>query len=466
MLRSPLTLAALATAAVPHFRPVTVQGTSTAQDDRFQVAYVTTADGREWVVRAGRSTAAGAQMEQSDGLLRLLAARVPFAVPRIEGVATSDDGTVVSVQTRLPGSPLVWRGLQAGSAVARSIGQALAAVHGTDPRAVEEAGLPTYDADAYRARRLATLDRAAATGHVPSGLLSRWERALEEVALWKFATCTVHGPLEGSHVLVEDSKVVAMTGWEQAGVSDPAADFAVLSVFADPAAFDTVLEAYAGARRDSIDSHLERRVRLAAELQRVNALMDAVTSDDSDLIARRTAALSRLDEAMRDDESLLPPAPGRRKLPDLSAQEPVPAVDPDDIEVVDFEDAGSDDETVEIPVTPRDRAAAKPIGAKPAVENAAVVDAAGADAADADASVGDASVMDPAGANGASPAAASAEPADAAADKSVAAPVDEEPEPSSYPIDEDADSATDGPHTDVAPDGESPADPKSGGPRD
>ncbi|GGB44983.1 hypothetical protein GCM10011492_40100 [Flexivirga endophytica] len=358
MLRSPLNLAALATAAVPHFRPATVQGTSTAHDDRFQVAFVTTADGKEWVVRAGRSTAAGAQMEQSDGLLRLLASRVPFAVPRIEGTAVADDGTVVSVQTRLPGNPLVWRDLRAGSPVARSIGRALAAVHDTDPRAVEEAGLPGYDADAYRARRLATLDRAAATGHVPSGLLSRWERALEEIALWKFATCTVHGPLEGSHVLVDGDEVVAMTGWEQAGVSDPAADFAVLSVLAEPAAFDTVLESYAGARRDSLDPHLERRVRLAAELQRVNALMDAVTSNDSELVARRSAALRRLDESMQDDESLLPPAPGRRNMPQVAAQEPTPAVDPDDIEVVEFQDAGSDDETVEIPVSPRDKAAA------------------------------------------------------------------------------------------------------------
>ncbi|WP_446664692.1 phosphotransferase [Flexivirga sp. B27] len=360
MLRSPLKLAALATAAVPHFQPTSVQGSSAAADERFQVAFVTTADGNQWVVRAGLSTASGAQMEQSDGLLRLLAKRVPFSVPRIQGTAIADDGTVVSVQTRLPGSPLVWRELRPGSVIARSIGRALAALHDTDPRAVEEAGLPTYDADAYRARRLATLDRAAATGHVPSGLLSRWERALEEVALWKFATCTVHGPLEGSHVLVDGDEVVAMTGWEQAGVSDPAADFAVLSVLAEPAAFDTVLEAYAGARHDSIDPHLERRVRLAAELQRVNALMDAVSSNDSELVARRKAALQRLDEAVRDDESLLPAAPGRRTMPEVTPSEPAPAVDPEDIEVVDFQDAGSDDETVEIPVGARQEVAAGP----------------------------------------------------------------------------------------------------------
>nr|WP_246336860.1 phosphotransferase [Flexivirga oryzae] len=348
-----MTLAALATAAVPHFDPTSVQGTSASDDARFQVAYVTTSDGRQWVVRAGLSTAAGAQMEQSDGLLRLLTKRVPFAVPRIEGTAVAEDGTVAAVLPRLPGTSMVWRELRPGSVIARSIGRALAAVHDVDPRAVEEAGLPTYDADAYRARRLATLDRAAATGHVPPALLSRWERALEEVALWKFATCTVHGPLEGSHVLVDGNEVVAMTGWEQAGVSDPAADFAVLSVLAEPAAFDTVLEAYAGARHDGVDTHLERRVRLAAELQRVNALMDAVTAGEEGLVRRRAAALARLAESVDGDESLLPPAPGRRTMPEPAPQDPKPAVDPDDIEVVDFEDAGSDDETVEIPVAQR-----------------------------------------------------------------------------------------------------------------
>lgn len=353
MHRSPLTLAALATAAVPHFRPTSVRGGVTGDEDRFQIAHVTTGDGKQWVVRAGLSTAAGAQMEQSDGLLRLLAKKVPFAIPRIEGTAVADDGTVVAVQPQLSGSPLVWRELQPGSVIARAVGRALAVIHDSDPRAVEEAGLPTYDADAYRARRLATLDRAAATGHVPAGLLSRWERALEEVALWKFATCTVHGPLEGGHVLIDGNEVAAVTGWEEAGVSDPAADFAVLSVLAEPAAFDTVLEAYAGARKDTIDSHLERRVRLAAELQRVNALMDAVSNEDDELIARRAAALHRLAEATQDDDSLLPAAPGRRRVPQLPEREPTPPVDPDDIEVVEFEDASSDAETVEIPVNGR-----------------------------------------------------------------------------------------------------------------
>nr|WP_246242142.1 phosphotransferase [Flexivirga aerilata] len=426
-----------------------VQGTETHRDDRFQVAYLTTDDDKEWVVRASLSTAAGAQMEQSDALLKLLAKRLPYALPRIEGSITADDGSTIAVQPRLRGTPSVWRELPAGGDLARAVGSALAVLHDVDPRVVEEAGLPTYDADAYRARRLATLDRAAATGQVPTGLLARWERALEEVTLWKFATCTVHGPLEGAHVLV-DGDISAITGWERAGVSDPAEDFAVLSVLAPPESFDTVLEAYAAARRDAPDPHLERRVRLAAELQRVNALLDAVSTDDDDLVRRRASALRRLDEATQDDDSLMPPTPGRRR-PAPVEEEPAPAVDPKDIEVVELTDAESDDETVEIPIAKvSDEADTKPeiAGAqgdsaagsaqKSAQESAETsgrsADQTSARSADQTSarSVGEASA---AGATGTAGAAQTGPDDDA----------EEGPEPSSYPLEdgEDAENAED-----------------------
>ena len=104
------------------------------------------------------------------------------------------------------------------------------------PRLYEEAGLPSYDADTYRTRRLSELDRAAATGHVPTGLLARWEAALEDVSLWRFAPTPTHGDLAGEQVLAvfeddEDAstgRVRAFTGWEDAKVADPADDFAAL----------------------------------------------------------------------------------------------------------------------------------------------------------------------------------------------------------------------------------------------
>ncbi|NHN56486.1 phosphotransferase [Calidifontibacter sp. DB0510] len=352
MLRPPAVLAALADAAVPGLRPRSFAAMPTRPGDRFQSVRVIDADDRDWTVRMSLSPADGAGLEQADRFASLLAKRVPFAVPRVEGRLVLPDRTAVIVQRSLPGSPSVWRELAAGDDLARSLGRALAVLHEVDPRVADEAGVPAYDADGYRARRLATLDRAATTGLVPSGLLARWERALEEVSLWKFATCVTHGPLEGHDVLSDGGEVRAITGWERAAVGDPADDFAALHSLAPQDAFDTVLETYAGARSEAPDGHLVRRIRLSAELQRVTALLEAVQADDEPMVERRAAALRRLDEQTEHDESLLPATPRPRPvLVEPLEEEPF---EPGDIEAVEVREADEDEETVEIPTNDQD----------------------------------------------------------------------------------------------------------------
>ncbi len=338
MLRSPEVLAALADAALPRLLPRSVAALPTRVTDRFQEALVEGADGEQWTVRVSRNAAAGAAAEQADVFTRLLAKRVPFAVPTAQGRMTLADRNLVTVQRRLPGEPMVWRGLTGGSAEAAGVGRALAALHDVDPRVADEVGIPSYDADSYRSRRLAVLDRAAGTGLVPAALLARWERALEEVSLWKFVTCLAHGPLEGQHVQWADG-VRALSAWENACVSDPADDFAALWVQAPAEAFDTVLETYSAARSEAPDKHLERRVRLSAELQRITVLLEAVAADDDELIDRRTAALRRLNEQTVDDDSLLPAPPRKQVAASVEAlDEAGPAADGDDTVVDDPED--------------------------------------------------------------------------------------------------------------------------------
>ena len=348
-------LAALADAAVPGLRPIGYAAAPDSPGDPFQSAHIIGRDDKQWTVRVALTAGTGAAMELSDQLLRLLARRLPFAIPHIEGSLTTDDGCFVAVIPRLPGAPALWRDLAPDSQHARAVGRAIAQIHTLDPRLIDEAGLPSYDADAYRARRLAALDRAAETGLVPTGLLARWERALEEVSLWKFATRVTHGPLEAAHVFYDDDGVAAITGWEEAALSDPAVDFAPLWALGDPRTFDTVLETYAANAPDSADLHLERRIRLVGELQRISALMEAVNTGDQTLIDRRTAALRRLDEATQGDLSLLPPEVAGHRLTvvgdnyaDYTAAQPV---DPAQIEVVESAEYPAEDETVEIPLS-------------------------------------------------------------------------------------------------------------------
>ena len=321
MTRTPLALAALASAAVPGLDPVEVEGAVQVRGHQFEVAFITDTQHRRWVVRAPVTAAAGAQMDAAVSLLGMLSRRLPFSVPTPKGFVALEEGGRASVYTYLVGRPLDFGHLPAGPGIAAELGRALAALHNVDRALFDEAGLPSYDADTYRTRRLSDLDRAAATGHVPTGLLARWERSLEDVSLWRFAPTPTHGALTGAHVLAvfDDDRdagtgrVRGLTGWEAAKVADPADDFAALVTSASHAAFDSVLEAYAHARVDRPDKHLERRARLAGELRLVSELLTAVGLADQNGVEACTAKMRALDsditEQDLDDEPIVPTAP-------------------------------------------------------------------------------------------------------------------------------------------------------------
>ena len=333
MTRSALALAALASAAIPGLDPATVEAVESREGQQFELAFVQDTQHRRWVVRAPLTRAAGAQMDITVALLGMLARRLPFSVPTPKGFVALKEGGRAAVYPYLAGRPLELTHLPAGPGLAAEIGRAIAALHNVDRQLFDEAGLPSYDADTYRTRRLSELDRAAATGHVPTGLLARWEAALEDVSLWRFAPTPTHGDLGGEQILAvfdddEDAatgRVRAFTGWEDAKVADPADDFATLVTEASPEAVDSVLEAYAHARVDRPDQHLERRARLAGELRLVSALLAATAAPgDQGAVASCAARLRRLDEHAA-DHPLTEPQVVRRRPP---RRAPVPRCRP------------------------------------------------------------------------------------------------------------------------------------------
>lgn len=327
MTRTPLTLAALASAAVPGLDPVSVEGAVLKPGHQFEVAFIHDSQQRHWVVRAPKSAAAGAQMDVSVSLLALLSRRLPFAVPAPKGFVDLKEGGRAVVYPHIAGRPLSFSRLPGGPGIAAEVGRALASLHNVDLALCEEAGLTSYDPDTYRTRRLSDLDRAATTGHVPAGLLTRWERSLEDVSLWRFAPTPTHGDLSGDDVLAvfddeNDARtghVRGLTGWENAKVADPADDFATLVTSASAAALDSVFEAYAQARVDRPDQHLQRRARLAGELKLVSELLSAVGARDQGRISVCATRLRRLNTDIFDDESdeepVVPTAPAMDPSP-------------------------------------------------------------------------------------------------------------------------------------------------------
>ncbi len=286
--RSPRVLAALATAAVRGL-DVVAAGPAEAGGADFDVAVVLGADHRRYVVRAPRRAAAAAALDTEVELLKGLVEPLPFAVPEVVGALALPDGGRCVVHPELPGTALDPATLRPGPGLAASLGAGLAALHRIDAAVFTEAGVPVYDAEEYRRRRLSELDRAAGTGHVPPRLLTRWEALMEEVTHWRFAATPVHGDLVGEHVRTDGTVLTGITGWVDAKIADPADDFAWLAVGADPDALESVLEAYAHALPEPPDPDLLLRARLAGELALARWLLLGLRLEDAEIVedARR-----------------------------------------------------------------------------------------------------------------------------------------------------------------------------------
>jgi macrolide phosphotransferase len=298
--RSPLALAALASAAIRGLEPVHARILEAAADD-VDVALVEDNLKRHWVVRAPRNAAAGVRMDQEDQLISQLMSWLPFGLPQVEGSAVLRSGGRAVVHRQLKGHPVRPPELVHRPGLAAAYGRAVAAIHDLPVRLVEEAGLPVYTADEYRFRRLAEVDRAAATGQVPTRLLTRWEKAVEEVGAWRFVPCCVHGDLAGENVLVEGETVTGVVEWSETRVADPADDLAWLAIGATEPALDGVLAAYTAARREPPDAGLRRRARLSGEFALARWLMHGVGIDDRAIVDDAVQMLADLDATIGDD---------------------------------------------------------------------------------------------------------------------------------------------------------------------
>ncbi|PRB44417.1 aminoglycoside phosphotransferase [Arthrobacter sp. MYb23] len=307
--RTPLELAAIATAAVPGLAP-TAAAYSPDDDADFDSALLLDAEGKRWRVRSPRHPEASTRLETEFMVLRAFApairAELPFHVPTIAGTVRQGALTTF-VYAHLQGSTLSIEELSAGSsALAREVGTALAAIHDLPLPLVINADLPSYSANEFRQRKLNELDQAATTGKIPATLLRRWEHALEDVALWRFNPSVVHGDLHEDNLMVQDDTVTALTGWTDLRIGDPADDFAWLVASNEASFVEAVLSHYTQTRRDAPDAHLLRRAALLAEFALAQYLVKAMAAGHQSMTAEAEAMLQTLaddiDEQLRRDE--------------------------------------------------------------------------------------------------------------------------------------------------------------------
>ncbi|MCC3268002.1 macrolide 2'-phosphotransferase [Arthrobacter gengyunqii] len=306
MKRTPMELAAMASAAVPGLAPTGVAGSPDDAAD-FDSAILVDEAGKQWRVRSPKHIDASMRLETELLVLRAFVpavrAELPFALPYVAGTVRQGD-LCTFVYSHLPGSTRDIDSLVAESGpLPREVGRAMAAIHSLPHDLVNDADLPSYSANEFRQRKLNELDQAATTGKIPPVLLRRWEHALEDVTLWRFNPSVVHGDLHEDNLLVSNGRISAVTGWTDLRIGDPADDFAWLIAANDPTFTDAVHAAYNAARSEAPDPHLIRRAALSAEFALAQWLVRGVAAENPGMVAEAEEMLATLEADILEQEA-------------------------------------------------------------------------------------------------------------------------------------------------------------------
>ena len=339
---SALALAAMATVAVTGLNPARLALPQSETPERHITGVIDT-QGRHWEVHEARSDAVGASLEAEAEVLRRISrvvddGRLSFDVPRVSG-SLRQQGAHIQVRSHVEGKPIPVETLRPGPGMSAGLGKALGEIHELAVTVISEAGMPVYDAEEVRRRWLSLLDDAATTGKTPPTLLGRWEQALEDTALWRFRPTVVHGDLAEENVLVAGGSVVAVRGWSQAHVGDPAEDLAWVYSSAPVDCLDSIEDAYDIARSEGVDRHLRERAELVSELSLARWLLHGVRTGDKPVINDAVAMLEDLAAQVGDAPLVEPSTPRLAPVPGVrEPAEPDAVTNPVAMVRVDDED--------------------------------------------------------------------------------------------------------------------------------
>lgn len=301
--RSPLILAALAKAAVPALNFSQVKQQTFNNDGHYDAALLTATDGDHYVLKMPSSPKFALDLDTEMVAIKAIGnehrAKLPFEITKQIGETKDARGNRAILLSYVYGDPVDLTRLHATDLVLNSLAGALAAIHELPLSVVENSGLPTYTATEVIHENVARLDRAAETGLIPARLLERWEEALEDVNLFRFNPCVIHGDFVGETVLALDGAVSGVLGWRSLRISDPAQDLSWIVGAGNPDAAYTVLVEYARLRGVAADENLKQRAALYSELNVADWLVYGLAVKDQDVV---DSALGQLQQYVADIE--------------------------------------------------------------------------------------------------------------------------------------------------------------------
>jgi aminoglycoside phosphotransferase (APT) family kinase protein len=302
MARSPLILAALAKAAVPHLNFHEVKALTTGSTGAFDTGLLTATSGEHYIIRVANNQIAGMEQDVELRALKTIGKaerlRLPFGVTNLIGETKDEKGSRALVFEFIYGNPTDISAVAPDGLLSRSIAKAIGAIHGLDAAIIENEHLTSLDAAEVVKTRVAELDRFASTGKVPANLLSRWEQALEDTSLFRFKPTVIHGGLNSETVLSLDEEVSGILSWSTLKVSDPAEDFAWIVGAGVQELSESIIEIYLQSILSS-DETLKQRATLYSEFEFARWLMFGISKNDSSIIDEAVLMLDGLAEEVR-----------------------------------------------------------------------------------------------------------------------------------------------------------------------
>jgi aminoglycoside phosphotransferase (APT) family kinase protein len=293
--KSPLILAALASEAVPGLRFSRVQPLEKNTYGIGDTALLTAESGEHYIIRLAKTGAAGADQDADLAAVQTLSAlNLPFEVAKLVGETRAPDGGRALLFKFIYGDHIDLETLNPNDPLTSSLGSAIAAIHNLPVTTIQDAGFPEYDPSMLVQSRIAELDLALETGKIPPVLLDRWERAFEDVSLFRFQPTVIHGSIDSESVVALGSEVTGIRQWSDLMIADPAEDLAWIVGSANESAAYNVLVAYLAAR-PTADPHIRTRAKLYSEFNYASWLLHALKTrnqDDIDLAVADLASLA------------------------------------------------------------------------------------------------------------------------------------------------------------------------------
>ena len=313
MSRSPLILAALAKDAVPHFDFAQVKNLDSGQNGAFDAALLTAKSGEHFVIRMANNPTAGTELETEIRALKAISSvnrlSLPFNMSSLVGDTKDAQGDRALVFDFIYGNPIEIATVAPEGPLALSIASCIAAIHKLPNEVVQNAGFPEMDPATLLKHRVAELDRAAQTGKVPPALLSRWEKALEDVNLFKYQPTVIHAAINGQTVLELEGKVSGILSWSSLRIADPAEDLAWVLGGGSSELATNIMARYSESRPGA-DANLWPRALLYSELELSRWLLHGYNQGNQEIIEDAVGMLLVLTEEVETGKAeRLHPAP-------------------------------------------------------------------------------------------------------------------------------------------------------------